>query len=290
MFESNPNLIEELPKSLRHISPQPTPLVLIHDGGGTIYSYYCLGGLSRPVWGIYNPYYGTAESWVGGIPEMAAHYAQLIKAAIPDGDIILGGWSLGGLLSLEVARILAEDGEINVLGIVMVDSIYPKAPDFEKVVHKVVRHAVDWSGSTKQETKDAVQRCFDEAGRMIREWTLPSWEGGKGDELNDAAVGRDVKPPPVWLLRAEEPVPVLEEGVSRVDRYRTDRYLGWQQYREGMVVKVEDVPGHHFNIFNNAHIDVVTEKLKKVCVEVEHWAARRKEGGLAEAGRWTPGW
>ncbi|KAB5576016.1 Alpha/Beta hydrolase protein [Coniochaeta sp. 2T2.1] len=276
MFEQNPNIIQETPQSLSHLRPPPTPLVLIHDGGGTIYSYYCLGGLARPVYGIYNPHYGTDKVWAGGIPEMAAHYTSLIKAAIPKGgDVILGGWSLGGLLSLEVARILAEDGEwmtnnrLNVLGIVMIDSIYPRAPSFQKLGHKIVQHVAEWSENTKQETKDAVQRCFDEAVRMVGEWELPRWE-----EAHD----KEMKPPPVWLLRAEKAVPVLEEGgVSRVDTYRGERYLGWDQYRRDMVFRVEDVPGHHFNIFGWDHIDAVTEKLKKACGEIEDWG-RRKNG------------
>ncbi|KAH8909155.1 alpha/beta-hydrolase [Coniochaeta sp. PMI_546] len=281
MFESNPNLVQQLPPSLAHIRPPPPPVVLIHDGGGTIYSYYCLGQLNRPVYGLYNPYYGTDKVWEGGIPEMAAHYVALIKQVVPKGDIILGGWSLGGLLSLQVARLLAEDKSLRVLGIIMIDSIYPRAPSFQKLGKRIVQHAVEWSESTKKETREAVQRCFDEAGRMVREWQLPKWEAREdGDEAYEPVMpGKDLRPPPVWLLRAREPVPVLEEGgISRVDTYRNERYLGWDQYKEGFVVKVEDIPGHHFNIFNFDHIDAVTEKLRQACTEVEHHA-RRQDGG-----------
>lgn len=268
MFQSNPDLVQELPRS--HARPPPPPVVLIHDGGGTIYSYYCLGRLGRPVYGIHNPHYGTDKVWTGGIPEMAAHYAGLIRQrVVPEaggGDIILGGWSLGGLLSLQIARLLAEDEttpRVRVLGIVMIDSIYPRRP----APARIVPHAVEWSPSTKPETRAAVQRCFDEAVRMVGEWELPTWDEEEGDLR---------PPPPVWLLRAEEPVPVLEEdGVSRVDTYREERFLGWDHYREGLIVKVEDIPGHHFNIFSFDHIDAVTEKLRRACDDVEHWARRR---------------
>ncbi|OIW29453.1 alpha/beta-hydrolase [Coniochaeta ligniaria NRRL 30616] len=289
MFETNPNLVQELPHSLDHIQPPPPPIVLIHDGGGTIYSYYCLGMLNRPVYAIYNPYYGTENVWAGGIPEMAAHYVALIKQAIPKGDIILGGWSLGGLLSLQVARLLAEDTSLRVLGIVMIDSIYPRAPSFQKLGgSRIVQHALEWGSSTKEETRQAVKRCFDEAGRMVREWRLPTWEAREGDDgemYEPVMPGEDLRPPPVWLLRAEEPVPVLGEGVSRVDTYRKERYLGWDNYREGFIVKVEDIPGHHFNIFSFEHVDAVTEKLRQACVEVEHWARRKDGGSSVEAWR-----
>jgi thioesterase domain-containing protein len=287
MFDNNPSLIQEIPRSLAHINPPPVPLVLIHDGGGTIYSYHCLGPLDRPVYGIHNPHYGTPSVWTGGIRQMAAHYASLIKSVVPRGDVILGGWSLGGLLSLQIARLLADrDSGFNVLGIVMIDSIYPCEPTGAAAGRRrvVVPHVVEWSATTKQETREAVQRCFDEAGRMVREWELPTWEAREDDDDNEEAAvydpvmrGKDLQPPPVWLLRARESVPVLEkgsDGVSRVDTYRDDRYLGWDQYRRGMVVKVEDVPGHHYNIFSfeNGHIDAVTEKLKSACVEVEQQA------------------
>jgi thioesterase domain-containing protein len=270
MFQSNPNLVQEIPRALQDIQPPLTPIVLIHDGGGTIYSYFCLGWLNRTVYGIHNPHYGTDKVWEGGIPQMARHYVKLIKEVHPEGDLILGGWSLGGLLSLEASRLLADDPKINVLGIIMIDSVYPRAPVYEKLGNRVVKHVTEWSETTKEATKESVQRCFDEAVRMVREWNLPTWERSPDDEL----YGRELKPPPVWLLRAEEPVPVLEEGVSRVDLWRQDRYLGWDQYREGMIVRVDDIPGHHFNIFNMDHIDAVTEKLRIACEEVEDWAHR----------------
>ena len=295
MFDTNPSIIQEPPRSHSHLRPQPTstptPLILIHDGGGTIYSYHCLGPLGgRPVYGIHNPHYGTDLVWPGGIRQMAAHYLALIKTVVPKGPIILGGWSLGGLLSLQIARLVADDddGGVEVLGIVMVDSIYPRAPGGGLGgPQRVVPHAVEWSATTRKETREAVQRCFDEAGRMVREWKMPTWEareeGEEGEAYDPVMPGRDLEPPAVWLLRAQEPVPVMEEGVSRVDVYRRDRYLGWEGYRKGMVVKVEDVPGHHFNIFSfqDGHIDAVTEKLRRACEEVEQ-RARRKDGGSSK--------
>lgn len=124
MLDENPHRIQERPAGCPWV--KITPLVLIHDGGGTTFSYHCLGNLKRDVYGIANPYYDTDKVWRGGIPEMARTYAQWIKGVVPQGEIILGGWSLGGLISLEVARILAEDSAICVIGIVMIDSVYPK--------------------------------------------------------------------------------------------------------------------------------------------------------------------
>ena len=69
-----------------------TPLVLLHDGGGTTFSYHCLDPTSRPLYGVHNAHFDEGGWWEGGIPEMATHYIGLLKKALPTGgDILLGG-------------------------------------------------------------------------------------------------------------------------------------------------------------------------------------------------------
>lgn len=70
----------------------PAPLVLVHDGGGTTFSYHCLDPTNRPLYGIHNAHFDDGGWWDGGIPEMAKHYIGLISRALPaGGNIILGG-------------------------------------------------------------------------------------------------------------------------------------------------------------------------------------------------------
>ncbi len=69
------------------------PLVLIHDGGGTIFNYFLLEELDREVWGIYSPKWESGETWEGGIREMAVEYLRLIRTVIPQGNFLLGGES-----------------------------------------------------------------------------------------------------------------------------------------------------------------------------------------------------
>lgn len=176
--------------------------------------------------------------------------------------MLLGGWSLGGLISLAIAE-LAKGTDLKVVGIVMVDSVCPVVMDPEKM-RKVVKHAVTWGESTNEDTKEKVLRCFSEALRMVSEWELPEWDDRWG-----------AKPPPVVLLRAKEWVPMPEEderdgAVSRVDIHRGDRLLGWGGYRKDLVRKVVDIPGHHFNVFSmGSNLDVVSEEIGKACVELE---------------------
>ncbi|KAK3328022.1 Alpha/Beta hydrolase protein [Cercophora scortea] len=282
MFDSNPNLIQE---PVNRPFARKVPLILMHDGGGTVFSYHCLGDLSRPLYGIYNPCYHSGGTWEGGIPDMARHYVDLIKESVPRGDIIIGGWSLGGLLSVEMAHIMAGDLEHNVIGIVMIDSVYPKIMQNVSGT-KIVQHAMQWNEHTRQETRDAVQRCFSEASKMVGQWTLPTWGDGNEAMTNGVTASANGNghatqpkapmPPPVMLLRAQEAVPVEGDGTSRVDVSRNDRLLGWGLYRDKFITQIFDIPGHHFSIFTSEdRLKAATEKIKLACYQLESKAVMR---------------
>lgn len=88
MLGKNPLRVQSAPAGQFRKS---TPLVLIHDGGGTTFGYFCLGSLYRDVWAVHNPHFFTAQPWEGGMDEMARHYIDLIEAAGITGQILLGG-------------------------------------------------------------------------------------------------------------------------------------------------------------------------------------------------------
>lgn len=69
------------------------PLILIHDGGGSTFSYYLLPSLQRTVYAIHNPRLFSGRPWAGGIPAMARAYLDLIRMALPSGKVFLGGKS-----------------------------------------------------------------------------------------------------------------------------------------------------------------------------------------------------
>ncbi|KAL8404294.1 hypothetical protein RB594_009232 [Gaeumannomyces avenae] len=299
MWHTNPDLIEDpdqsTPEALR------TPLVLVHDGGGTTFSYHCMHpALGRPIWAVANPRFHTGEPWAGGLPEMARHYVTLLRNAVGRGPIILGGWSLGGLLSLEMARLLAGDRWLRVVGIVMIDSVCPlalraapagqqqqadgggdgdgfKAAASPAQIAVATEHA--FSSMTKPDTKEKVRRCFAESSAIVNTWTLPRWSDDETSRpevpsgaTTAADAGSPLLPPPAILLRAQESVPVEEEKVARVDVARDDHRLGWDEYRPGLFRHVVDIPGHHYNIFAEANVGAVRAALIDACESLEGFA------------------
>lgn len=91
MFDGaqNPVRVQFVP--LHQETTSPTPLVLVHDGGGTVFSYFILGSLDRDVWAIFKPKYSDGEPWEGGMDEMAGHYIGLLVEAGIRGPVVLGG-------------------------------------------------------------------------------------------------------------------------------------------------------------------------------------------------------
>ena len=71
------------------------PLLLIHDGGGTVVSYRVLGPLDCDIYAISDPRFEDGRPWEGGMREMAATYLKLIKEKFRGKEILLGGMSTG---------------------------------------------------------------------------------------------------------------------------------------------------------------------------------------------------
>lgn len=242
-MEPNPGLIQDCPQDY----PNYTPLVLFHDGGGTTVSYYHLGSLNRTVYGIADPHFFTGRAW-SGLPRMARIYANLIQSAVKSTRVLLGGWSLGGFIALEVARILQSEGLFHVVGVVMIDSPYPhgSAADSDTLAPALVPPRPFFHPHCAPETKMLVSQSMKRARRLVDKWTVPDWSSPPPD--TPEARG----PPPVVLLRCKEYVPHdrpqdADTSLVSVDRWRHMRMLGWER-SGGLVRTVLDIPGHHFNI------------------------------------------
>lgn len=272
MLSENPEVIQPEDWTKPDDPGSKIPVFLIHDGGGTTFAYHCMEPLRRYVYGIHNPHYHTSTRFEGGLSEMGRLYTSWIKETVSkrdfparrrniDGgvDILLGGWSLGGMLSLEVARMLAEDRQVRVVGILMIDSVHPNTAVKSTAILPPEQTGAATS-TTEEATKKGLsknqilsQRCMSEAVRMVREWNIPRWDGNLIS-----------KRPRMIMLRAKEYVPMAEgAGIAGLDLRREDKSLGWDEYDEHMFLEVVDVEGNHFNMFAIENIDGITMAVKK---------------------------
>jgi thioesterase domain-containing protein len=121
----------------------PSPLlVLIHDISGSAFSYLPLANSAHMAnTNIYA--LSASQTLAAQMPpsfqSWASEYAALILNELrdelqeSDGRMILGGWSMGGILAVEIARILTNGIEnraipIHVLGVMLIDTYAPWHP------------------------------------------------------------------------------------------------------------------------------------------------------------------
>ncbi|WP_106400734.1 type I polyketide synthase [Actinocorallia populi] len=105
---------------------QARTLFLLHPSGGDV---MCYAELSRLLDERFEIVALTDPDLVGGrapggLPGLARRYRDAIRRRRPHGPYLLGGWSMGGSLGQEVARLLHEQGE-HVAFLLMLDSNDP---------------------------------------------------------------------------------------------------------------------------------------------------------------------
>jgi acetoacetyl-CoA synthetase len=94
---------------------QGTPLYLVHSVSGDVGSYSTLAGLMSDCFSIFG-IQATKEVIDGGatwtVPSLAALYVDRLNHFQPTGPIILGGWSAGAVIALEMAQQLRRRGRV----------------------------------------------------------------------------------------------------------------------------------------------------------------------------------
>jgi thioesterase domain-containing protein len=89
------------------------PIFLVHCGGGHVLRYEDLLATlpeDQPVYGLSAPPLVGAEDGVS-VESLARLYVDEIRKVRPRGPYQIGGYSFGGLVAYEMARLLAEAGE-----------------------------------------------------------------------------------------------------------------------------------------------------------------------------------
>jgi amino acid adenylation domain-containing protein len=123
------------------------PLFLVHPVGGSVTAYARLAPLlgdDRPVHAIEDPaLYGATPP--GSLVERARRYADLVRRVQQAGPYHIGGWSLGGLIGLEMARELSGAGETVAL-VVALDSGLPLVPSHPSEVELLTAFVHDLAG------------------------------------------------------------------------------------------------------------------------------------------------
>lgn len=238
----------------------------VHDVGGNVLSYYPLAHYL----GGDQPFYGLQSRGLDGesmphdrIEDIAADYIKAIQAVQPDGPYFLGGYSFGGLVAYEMAHQLHIQGQ-QVAVLALLDTPHPEGwyKPYPLPLHlrfcKHMRHLSQLNLREKftyiQEklgfrlfrnqpsqtaTADAIKTAHKQAGRKYQPQLYPG----------RAILWRAAEYPQTWS--------------SWLPLVKTDPQLGWGQlFAQGL--EIQDVPGHHFNMLHEPHVQVLANRLRAV--------------------------
>ncbi|WP_158719012.1 non-ribosomal peptide synthetase, partial [Streptomyces globisporus] len=243
-----------------------TPLVFVHPVGGDVLCYAELAELlgdDQPFYALQLP-----DTELTGVGAMAAHYVTAVREALPDGPYRLGGWSMGGVIALEMAaQLTAAGAEVELLAVIDL-MVEPGPAEGAPVSDETL---LSWFAR-------------DLAGLAGVDWKLPP----------EAFDGR----PPVQVLHAEaRAAGALSEDIDLdtlsgiVDRFRSNyrallrhtpsafggRVVSlraadggatvetasrWMRYFPGDATLV-DVPGDHYTVMRGERLRVLAGELRR---------------------------
>lgn len=98
-------------------------LVLVHPIGGGVLCYRELIAALPAALTVLGAQHAGLDGGPtsGSVPELAGRYVRQLARAVPGGDVVLLGWSMGGVVALEMARQLGERGAVGVHRVLVLD-------------------------------------------------------------------------------------------------------------------------------------------------------------------------
>lgn len=143
-----------------------------------------------------------------------------------------------------MSHILASDSAIDVVGLVMIDIIYPPAISSANLNPDI--RDMNLSRDIPIKQRQRMIKLIKEATASAKAYKLPTWANDSESDSSMDSTSRP-GPPPTVLLRAKDPVP-SRKGT------KIPNMLGWDGYEADLVKSVYEIPGHHFSIFDPVNV------------------------------------
>ncbi|GFF54876.1 conidial yellow pigment biosynthesis polyketide synthase [Aspergillus udagawae] len=227
------------PVLLQKGNSDSVPLILVHDGSGSVAPYSKLKRVPFPLYGISSPSHTLEGPTPATLKETAELYADAVRSKF-DGPVIIGGWSFGGVLAFEIAQHLMSQ----VAGLIFIDS--PSPINHQPLPDAVIRHVLQDLDAGIQVL---LRRQFISYAAMLGEYRPSKLQ----------------TPIPSVLLQCEQTLnttelckveyPWLENEAAQQDSISQWNTL---LHSKMLVLKI---PGNHFEPFKLHNVTKVTERL-----------------------------
>ncbi|WP_225732660.1 non-ribosomal peptide synthetase/type I polyketide synthase [Nocardia sp. JCM 34519] len=233
-----------------------TPWILVHPVGGDVLCYSDLASRLGPDQSVYALQIPDTDEPLTTIPELAAHYID----ALPRGRYRLGGWSMGGMIALEMAARLNRRGA-EVEFVAMMDVLEPPIPRNPDIPAEAT--LLSWFAR-------------DLAGLAGIDWAPVEFDSI--DDLHDWARATGVLPTDVDADTLTAIVTRFSRNTRALLTYRAPDYAGavrfyraahgatpataaaWLAHCTGDA-RIVELPGDHYGIVRPPHVEALAEAL-----------------------------
>jgi amino acid adenylation domain-containing protein len=270
------------------------PLFCVPGAGGNVIYFF---ELARHL-GQDQPFYALQAVGLDGesapdtrIEDMAARYIREIQTIQPQGPYLLGGHSFGSGVAFEISQQLQQQGQ-EVALLAIFDTAAP-AP-VEQILGADWDEA-DWIVDIAHILEQMLGLKLAVSYEALQPLELHAQFRYLHEKLQESGwlpVGADIKqlrglvevfktscqihyvpspkiyPTPISLFKANEMQTVSEietQLTSLTQQMRQKVAWGWQKYTKDSV-DIHQVPGDHFTMMNQPHVQVLAEKLR-ACLE-----------------------
>ncbi|MDZ8030972.1 amino acid adenylation domain-containing protein [Nostoc sp. DedSLP04] len=270
--------ISNSPLVVINSSGSKTPFFCMHGAGGGINNYF---NLSRRLGEDY-PFYALEHTpnqekpEILSLEETANKYLQEIRKVQPNGPYLLGGHCYGGVLAFEMAQQLQRQGEAVDL-LVVIDAILLETR-IESTKDDDAKFLLRMAESIKTDNNIDFSIPFEElrvlplneqlnlinkkANFIFSDTEIKDFISYYKLFKADVQAMRDyvprLYPHPITLFRANEEI---IHDFDNPEWNTDDPLLGWGKY-SSLPIQVIEVPGDHFSIFVEPHIQKLAKHLR----------------------------
>jgi acetoacetyl-CoA synthetase len=249
----------------------PPPLYIVPGFGGSAMELVALARelrVNRSVYAIQARGYEPGDEPHRSVEEMAREYLQRVRELQPHGPYLLAGYSFGGLVAYEMARLLAQAGEpveqLVLLDTAVHERCWPAAAWLEFIWRRASCHARRaltlapwrWGGLVRHLWRAAMRR-------VKRTWRAGVLEDIAGAGLPEAV--RRVRRAALGAMaayrpqRCELPVALIRSPLAR--SRDGDPRLIWRSLVSQL--QMHDVPGDHLMMLRPPHLQALAQQLSR---------------------------
>ncbi|TNP23667.1 amino acid adenylation domain-containing protein [Bacillus sp. CD3-5] len=255
---------------LKEGSSSEAPLFLIHPGGGGALCYVllakCMANDMR-IFGIQSRGYETNREPLKSIVSMAKLYMNCILKIQSKGPYRLAGWSMGGTVAIEIARLLEEKGEeVSFIGLI-------DAHPFDQSTKRVEREdsLAVWAYSLGVQPQEFYEKNENEKYHIVLEAAKERGILPKNAELEDAK--RIIKVMAANNMASDqyefsEPI---QSNLTLLNCEERDLHSShdlvdvesWKKRTNGKV-SIYPIKGNHNNLMLSPQVEYISEKITSI--------------------------